>query len=100
MARVDRIVQRQTQREELLNLKALLKASKPLIEADKTLRKAYMAGYQARLKEEAQEQYGKGVETLLKQPLEPCDHPSSQGSTQPDEQPPVGAVASDDGMHL
>lgn len=49
--RTDRIVKRQNMREQLKTLKALHAASKPLLDAERNLRQAYLVGFQAGLKE-------------------------------------------------
>ena len=43
--RSERIVKRQRLRQQLADLQNFIKASKPLVEADKTLRRAYMEGF-------------------------------------------------------
>lgn len=53
--RTQRIVKRQNMRQQLSDLKDVVKTTKPLIEADKQLRRAYMAGYKKRLTEEIEE---------------------------------------------
>lgn len=53
--RTDRIVQRQNLKAQLQQMKTFVQTNRPLVEADKQLRRAYMAGYKKRLTEEVEE---------------------------------------------
>ena len=55
MAKSDRIIKRQSMREELAQLKATISTTQVIIQAEQKLRSAYQAGYVARLKEESEE---------------------------------------------
>lgn len=94
---VTRIVRRQSMREQLQNLKAVMKESRPLIEADAQLRRAFHAGYRKRVMEEIEED--KLTTQLnaesLEQSVEPGHDTEHSGSAQSNEQPPVGAVSPD-----
>lgn len=68
--RTMRIVERQNQRTELAALKNLVRTTRPLIEADKQLRRAYMAGYQKRIQDEAIEAK-KALAEAAKKSLDP-----------------------------
>lgn len=57
--RTERVVRRQNQREKLTALQEVMKASRPLMEADQQLRRAFMAGYKKRLEEEVAEAQAK-----------------------------------------
>ena len=69
--RSSRILRRRTMKEELDELKEMVKNSKPLIAADQQLRRAYFAGYKKRLQEEMEER-NYGVPTV--DPNAPAPH--------------------------
>ena len=55
MPKSDRIIKRQSMREELAQLKAIISTTQVIIQAERKLRSAYQAGYAARLKEDIEE---------------------------------------------
>lgn len=57
MPKSDRIIKRQGMRNELAQLKAMVATVRPIVQAEQQLRKAYHAGYAARLKEEIAESH-------------------------------------------
>ena len=100
--RSERIVHRQGLKKQLATLKDVMKNAQPLIEADKKLRQAFIAGYRKRLLEEIEEHKSaqEGQVLPAEQPIEPRNDPQDNGSAQPDQQSPVSPVLVDDGVHL
>ena len=103
--RSERIVKRQSLKQQLADLQSFIKASKPLVEADKTLRRAYMEGFKNGLQQGTQALNQAKTENALeggstKDTLEPGDNTQDQGSAQAQEETPVGTVPSNDIMHL
>lgn len=87
--RINRIVQRQSLKEQVATFRARIEASRPLMEAERRLQQAYQAGFIKGMQE---------AKASLDQPLqERPDTADNSSPTDPQEQTPVGAVSANGG---
>ncbi len=87
--RIERMLTRSNMRDKLKTLEERVKTSKPLMDAEELLRRAYIAGYKKGVEEALASTKETPVpplaDILAEQPLEPGDDAKDERSTEPNQ---------------